>query len=318
MSEKIRLSVIMPVYNLAEFLPAALDSLRGIDFPEGYEILAVDDGSTDRSPEILREAAEKDGRVRVIRQANGGVSRARNAGIEAARGDYLAFVDGDDTVNPDFFREAVREAETGGYGIVQGNTRYLEGGKVQKRLPGSRRMESGDPEEIAEWFFGRSETLMFSSCAKVFRREAVGANRFPEGIRVAEDQEFVFGVLQGKPKVLILDMDAYDYMMRGSSVTHADYAEKGWDALEVLARCGERTESPKIRKYIEKRKTDVLVRIYNTAFLSGESPARALEELRGVDIRAIRDVLTKKEYGKLVLLQKLPAAYNALLKAVKG
>ena len=328
----VRLSVIVPVYNLEAWLPATLASLLEIggsasgDGSRGLavEIIAVDDGSTDGSLEVLRGYAARHPEIRVIAQANGGVSRARNAGIEAARGTYLAFVDGDDTVVPGFYRDAVREMDEGGWDLVQGNTLYVEdGGRVLMTLPGSGfipggRLETADFAEQMELFFGRSETLMFSSCAKVFRRSSIGEVRFPEGIRVAEDQGFMFEFLRKGAKVLILDRDAYSYFMRGSSATHDGYEEKGRDAIRVLEKCGAETESPRVRRQIEKRKTDVWVRMYNTAVLAGKDPGEVLQAIRRVDAGAIRGELTGKEYGKLMLLQKAPGIYNLLLKRVKG
>ena len=322
MNEQIVLSIIVPVYNLEVFLPEALDSLLKIDFEAPYEIIVVDDGSSDGSLEILRAYEEQSKAIRVITGPNGGVSRARNAGIEAARGKYLAFVDGDDTVEPEFFAAAVREMEQDGLDLVQGNTRYLEGKRVRMTLPGSDnipggRLVSRDCGELLELFFGRSETLMFSACAKVFRRETIGETRFPAGIRVAEDQKFMFEFLCKAPRAMILDMDAYNYVMRDSSVTHAGYVEKGWDAIRVLEDCEETGVPETIRRYIRKRKTDVLVRIYNTALLCGKDPEKALQEICKTDIREIREDLTGKEWIKLEMIRRCRGIYALLLKALK-
>ena len=317
MSEQIALSVIVPVYNLEAFLPATLDSLLGIRLDEPFEIITVDDGSTDGSLDILREYEAKHPEIRVISLENGGVSRARNAGIDAARGTALAFADGDDTVEPGFFAAAVREMERDGYGLVQGNARYLEDGQVRKVLPGRGRHASGDPEELMEWFFGRDEILLFSVWAKVYRRDLIGDTRFEPGVRVAEDLQFLFRLLRKEPKALTLDMDAYNYFVRESSVANTGYAEKGWDAVRVLEECREETESPRIRRHIEKRKTDVLVRIYNTALLGGTDPGKALREIRETDLRAIREDLTEKERIKLELLKRSKGLYNILLRVVK-
>lgn len=91
------LSLVMPVYNVAEFLPRCLDSLAAQTRPAD-EIIAVDDGSTDACPAILAEYAQRLPSLRTVRQENGGLSAARNTGIEHARGKWLAFVDSDDFV----------------------------------------------------------------------------------------------------------------------------------------------------------------------------------------------------------------------------
>ena len=317
MSENILLSVIVPVYNVEKYLPAALDSLlaAGADVP--LEILAADDGSSDGSPRILEEYAEKDGRVRIIGAGGGGVSHVRNLCLAEAKGKYITFADSDDTVEPGFFAEAVREMEENGYDLVQGDARFVaEDGQVLKTLPGCGRRASADPAELLEWFYGRDQALLFSVWGKVYRREIVADVRFPEGIRIAEDQRYLFDALKKHPKELILDTPAYNYAVRESSVMQAGYAEKGWDAIRVLEGIETEAGDPQIRRYIDKQKTDIWVRIYNTAKLNGKDTGKALEAIRAADIREIRNELTKKERVKLVLLQHCPALYDILLKTV--
>lgn len=96
------ISVIIPVYNTADYLPRCLDSVINSDY-RNLEIICVNDGSTDNSLDILNEYAEKDSRIRVITITNGGVSNARNVGIESSSGEFIAFVDSDDWVHRQFF-----------------------------------------------------------------------------------------------------------------------------------------------------------------------------------------------------------------------
>ncbi len=314
MSNRVALSVIVPVFNAETFLPEALDSLMKVRMDESYEIIAVDDGSSDSTLGILEAYQEKCPNVLVITQENGGVSRARNTGMETAEGKYITFADADDAVEPGFYRKAIEELETGRYDMVQGNSRYIVDGKLNAIRPGCSRRESADPEEQMEWFFGREEILTYSVWSKVYRRELIENVRFAPGIRVAEDQKFLFDVLLRRPRVLVLDIDAYNYVIRETSVMHSRYAELGWEALSVLEDCGKAVEYPSIRKHIQKRKTDVLVRIYNTAKVNGQDTGKVLAAIRATDVSALQGELTKKERVKLELLQKCPAAYDALLK----
>ena len=320
MSEpRILLSVIVPVYNVETYIAKTLDSILEIDLDEPFEVIAVNDGSKDGSLEILREYEARDSRVRVITGENGGVSRARNRGIEAARGTYLTFVDGDDTAVPGFFREAIREMEQGGYGITEGTTLFLEDGKLVKvypereKIPGGR-LECGNREELLELFLGPTEKIVFSSCGKVFSRELIGETRFPDGVRIGEDEKFTFDLLMKEPKVLILDLDANNYFIRGSSAMHSGYVEKGWDAIGVMDEMEKAVDSPRILQLIRKRKTDVWVKIYNTAKLTGKDPEKALQAIRETDLKTIRESLSKKEWAKLVLLQRCRPLYDILLK----
>ena len=104
------ISVIIPVYNNASSFGRALDSVLGQE--EGdLQVIIVDDGSTDESPQLIDEAAEKDARITVIHQPNGGPGSARNAGLDIAKGEWVAFVDADDYVRPDYFGLMLEAAE---------------------------------------------------------------------------------------------------------------------------------------------------------------------------------------------------------------
>ena len=117
------LSIVMPVYNVAPYLPRCLESLAALN-PPADEIIIVDDGSTDDCPRILAEFAPRLPQMRVIRQDNGGLSAARNTGLDVAHGKYLAFVDSDDFVSPDAYTEALHLAEAEQLDMVLLNANY--------------------------------------------------------------------------------------------------------------------------------------------------------------------------------------------------
>ena len=109
-NKDLKVSVIVPVYNGEKYLVRCMDSIVGQTLKE-TEIICVDDGSSDRSPEILDEYARRDNRVRLISQRNAGAGAARNRGLSEAKGEYLSFLDADDFFEPDMLERAYRKAK---------------------------------------------------------------------------------------------------------------------------------------------------------------------------------------------------------------
>ena len=117
-------SVIVPVYNVAQYLPQCVDSILSQDYAD-LEVLLIDDGSTDASGEICDQYAAQDSRVRVIHQKNGGAAAAKNAGLRAASGDYLTFVDSDDYLEPNAYGFLMKTLLETGADAVQGSFREV-------------------------------------------------------------------------------------------------------------------------------------------------------------------------------------------------
>src|SRR3954453_3649613 len=120
-----RVSVVVPIYNVEDYLEECLDSLAAQTF-EDLEVVMVDDSSTDGSAAIAESFAARDPRFRVVRRAaNGGLSAARNTGIDAATGEFLAFVDSDDLVAPDAYEKLVGALDQTGSDFASGNVHRL-------------------------------------------------------------------------------------------------------------------------------------------------------------------------------------------------
>lgn len=164
-SIQVRVSVIIPVYNADKYVAQAIDSVLGQDF-SGFEVILVNDGSTDRSGEICRLYEQSDSRVRYLEQKNKGVSAARNLGLKYARGEYVFFLDSDDTIDLNFLRSSYQIAQEGGYDLVVLGEPYVS------RLP-------------------RPPAL--PTCAQFWRLSFLRDYpeiRFPEGIQPCEDGLF--------------------------------------------------------------------------------------------------------------------------------
>ena len=244
-----KVSFIVPVYNTQEFLPRCLDSLLGQTCPD-IEIIVVNDGSPDGSAAIIDEYARMDSRVRVVEKSNGGLSSARNAGMDVARGDIIDFVDSDDYVESnlaEFLVDAfAREhPEIVVFGAVC-EPAELASKRIQQLLsPEACVFESFDPVLL---FSANAQPYVWRAAysRELIEREAL---RFAENVRFAEDVVFQFESYPLSAKTIIAPDKLYHYVMQEKSLTHVFNAgAKRMDKVdahllvlhEVLERWGRR------------------------------------------------------------------------------
>ena len=132
---KMKLSIIVPVYNVADYLAKCLDSLLAQDLPQNeYEIIVVNDGSTDNSVDIAQQYADKYANITLINQANQGLSGARNTGIKQAKGDYIQFVDSDDYLEDNVLGGLMKQVENDDLDVLRfkyQNVRINAGGEYE-------------------------------------------------------------------------------------------------------------------------------------------------------------------------------------------
>jgi glycosyltransferase involved in cell wall biosynthesis len=189
-----KISIIIPIYNAGKYLRPALESVAAQTFAD-FECICVDDGSTDSSADVVREFAAKDLRFVLIEQENSGVSAARNAGLDAARGEFLTFLDQDDLIAPDSFAIYMELAEKYGTGMIRGGYEYvpenfkLESMPADSMAVGPRFYEDVDAgladimsrKRIKKWFY-------IWNC--LFRKEVIGKIRFLPKV-IGEDLIFM-------------------------------------------------------------------------------------------------------------------------------
>ena len=210
------ISIIIPVYQAEPYLERCVRSVMAQTYDD-LEIILVDDGSTDRCPQICDRLSGEDSRIKVIRKANGGLSSARNAGLDIARGAYIGFVDADDYTEPTMYEDMIG-AISGQSGIVAmtGVRRERPNGEVTSEL-----MPLGGMSRTVERDeFCRSLLTHEGDCAvwsKLFPRDVIGDVRFREG-RLNEDVLFDFEIMSGIRALAYTGKVGYHHLIRAGSI----------------------------------------------------------------------------------------------------
>lgn len=211
------ISIIVPVYNSKQYIRDCAASILEQTYPH-FELILVDDGSEDGSKDICRKLCEQDERLSLVACRHGGVSAARNAGIEASKGKYLFFLDSDDIIHPqllEFLYRLMMETKA----AVGTQRRYLAAGESRQK-PEEWRMEMPDEveysclknEEALDCkVFASSKTALSGIGGKMILRSALGTVRFHEELSHGEDTLFMYQILSEGADVLVLCRDWYCY-----------------------------------------------------------------------------------------------------------
>ncbi len=227
------ISVIVPFYNIEECVEYCLDSLVNQDYEGEYEILCINDGSTDGTAATLDAYAEGHHRVRVLHKPNGGISDARNFGVAHAKGEYISFVDGDDLVSPYYL-----SALTGGLQIeknvvvigVQRNVNFADVGSVSWDMPGiPLSMSTGSLLQKVCF-----QQLFASAWGKLASKDIYADNPFPVA-RVYEDTYIFANHVDAADGFVLVDGAVYGYVVRDGSIVRPK--------KEKLRRCIQQLEA---------------------------------------------------------------------------
>ena len=213
-------SIIVPVYNTAQYLERCLDSILKSTYRD-FEVICIDDGSEDQSPDILKRYADRDLRIRIITQSNQGVSAARNAGLNAAQGDYVTFIDSDDCIHPDYLKclmTALIDASCDIAGCQLYN--FKEDAELQKVV--------ASEADVAYDIYDLSAILQDSflksfGAGKIYRREILEGKRFRKDVILGEDVLFIQDILFSHQKIrmAVLKEKLCFYYVREDSATRS-------------------------------------------------------------------------------------------------
>jgi glycosyltransferase involved in cell wall biosynthesis len=232
---QILISVIVPVYNVEEYLPRCLDSIISQSH-KNLQIILVNDGSTDGGGAICDRYAEKDSRIQVVHKANGGLSSARNAGLDVATGDWTGFVDSDDWIEPEMYERLLGYALDSGAEIVScGVVSHSYEGNVLKKRPVPLPENFSAGQESLKVLLSTSNYFGIAVWNKIYSHELLLKTklRFDEKLRAAEDVLFTLEIFMRANHVCAMQYAPYHYCTRPTSIQGTVNPKRLRDTLNV-------------------------------------------------------------------------------------
>ena len=257
-----KLSVVVPVYNVEQYLKRCVDSIINQNYPN-IEIILVDDGSKDSSGKLCDFFAKQDKRIKVIHQTNGGLSSARNTGIENASGYYINFLDSDDELLPNIFNDLIPLMEKNGLDIIVYSSQKIKNGNIKKE------------KHTGKFVVWDRKTALVNDLSndggcvwnKIYSKKAIDNVKFPVG-RLFEDTATGYKFIANSDKVGYIDKVYHNYYYNPDSITNTSFNVKArWDYVlareEVYNYCvNNNLPSEKVNGFLIKALLSCLTAIY--------------------------------------------------------
>ncbi len=305
------ISVIVPVYNVAAYLPECLESILNQDH-EKLEVILIDDGSKDESGRICDQYAARDSRIRVIHQKNSGAAAAKNAGLRAATGAYLSFVDSDDYLEPNAYGAMVKLLKDTDSDAVVFAYRDVFRSRREDHIPHPGLRECSGKEYLVEFTKNWTCALLWN---KLYKRSLFDGIFFEEGHKI-DDEYFTYQGFMNAKKVVCDQRIVYNYRRRASSVMLNPEAHKQRtiDRIDAYAkrREGVIARFPELRRAFDIQYLDALSYMTEYPDNTVESQNRMKAELRAYHHRWGNTIAPKCLWRGLLRLYLVPT--KALLK----
>lgn len=235
------ISVIVPIYHVEQYLRRCIDSIIGQTY-KNLEIILVDDGSDDGCPAICDEYARKDNRIVVIHKDNGGLSDARNVGIDIAKGEYLAFVDSDDYIHRDMYRILMKELIKSDSDVSMSTYKYVYDGKPDEQditYEEDYSIETMSGIQAQYSYYSDDKKLELTvAWNKLYKKELFSDLRYPKG-KIFEDEFTTYKALYRSKKVCYVNLPLYYYLQRNNSIIGLMHGQRDSKVVEAyLQRVG--------------------------------------------------------------------------------
>lgn len=301
-----QISIIVPVYNSEKYLRRCIDSILSQSFTD-FELIIVDDGSKDSSPQICDEYVAKDNRVRVIHKENGGVSAARNDGLDIAKGEYVTFIDSDDWVEKEYLETLSNYRD---FDIVFFSHRliYEDGYTSELMFEAKEGNKQNIWEIIAALRKNKTNWNFFGyTWNKMFRRYIIEKYkiRFIEGLRISEDEVYTLDYCTHAKSIKVLPICLYNYRVLGTGLTATknsaeEYKKLAESYLAILEREND--------NHIDEVYVPIVASQLYTAAMEQNSAFYAYKRLKQIKTVLGKNPFEGQKTRRIKLLASMPIA----------
>ncbi|PYG89473.1 glycosyltransferase involved in cell wall biosynthesis [Ruminiclostridium sufflavum DSM 19573] len=308
------ISVIVPVFNVEKYIRTCIESIAGQTY-KNLEIILVDDGSEDSCGQICEEYAKKDRRITVIHKSNGGLSDARNTAIDRAGGEYITFVDSDDSLEYDYIEYLYNLIERYSADISVCNiNRIFEGGFREENIISDIQSEYSPQEALEQMLY--QKLFDVSACAKLYKAELFAGIRYPKG-KYYEDFATTYLLFDKCAKIAYGALPKYNYLIRENSITTSQFSQKRMELIDISQQMLDfiSAEYPDIRRAAISRFISANFQIYlqtpRDKKLFVEEKARIIDNIKKYRKTVLFDSKTRRKnklavifsYGGMALLR---------------
>ncbi len=258
--EKDLISIIIPVYNVEKYLKECVDSVRKQTY-KNLEIILIDDGSKDNSEKLCDELAKEDNRIKVIHKENGGLSDARNVGIENATGEYIQFIDSDDFVEKDMIEILHNDICQEKADVSMCSLYLYKDG--EKTTDASYKREIFNKEQVLKEIL-LDERVRSYAWNKMFKKSLFESIRFPKG-KVFEDIYTMSTIFQKANKIVFNDIPLYYYRQREGSILHNQTNELRLEYIKAAMFVNKDIEKnfPNLKDFCAYNIAHITIKTYN-------------------------------------------------------
>ncbi len=246
------ISVVVPIYNVEKYLNRCIDSILSQEY-ENIEIILVNDGSTDNSGKICDDYIKKDSRIKVIHKENGGLSDARNFGMEKAMGEYIAFIDSDDYIRKDYISTLYNMCITNKAEIAQCSFERITDSQTTNEIKVEKTIENMTGIEAIKNIFKEKYVEYTVAWNKLYKKSLFENIKYPKG-KLHEDEATTYKLFYEAKKVSVTNEKLYYYYIRQNSITNEKFTLKKLDYIYELEE--------QLKFFKDRNEEDIYLEVY--------------------------------------------------------